>query len=110
MLGGIEPTNNFGEQCIRHAVMYRKTSFGTQGPEGSCFVERIFTAVTTLKLQERGVLDFLTDTLRTHRRSLPPPRCFPLRRPLSLRTQHESVNGYDWFIAFKGVGMDASRR
>lgn len=75
---GIEPTNNFGEQCIRHAVMYRKTSFGTQGPEGSRFVERIFTAVTTLKLQGRGVLDFLTDTLRTHRRGLPPPSLLPL--------------------------------
>ncbi|RKG99764.1 IS66 family transposase [Corallococcus sp. CA053C] len=75
---GIEPTNNFGEQCIRHAVMYRKTSFGTQGPEGSRFVERIFTAVSTLKRQERGVLDFLTDTLRTHRRGLPPPSLLPL--------------------------------
>ncbi|QAT84888.1 IS66 family transposase [Corallococcus interemptor] len=75
---GIEPTNNFGEQCIRHAVMYRKTSFGTQGPEGSRFIERIFTAVSTLKRQERGVLDFLTDTLRTHRRGLPPPSLLPL--------------------------------
>ena len=75
---GIEPTNNSGEQCIRHAVMYRKTSIGTQGPEGSRFVERIFTAVTTLKLQERGVLDFLTETPRTHRRGLPPPSLLPL--------------------------------
>ncbi len=74
---GIEPTNSFGEQSIRHAVMYRKTSFRTQGPEGSRFVERIFTAVTTLKLQERGVLDFLTGTLRTHRRGLPPPSLLP---------------------------------
>jgi transposase len=58
--------------------MYRKTSFGTQGLEGSRFVERIFTAVSTFKLQERGVLDFLMDTLRTHRRSLPPPSLLPL--------------------------------
>jgi hypothetical protein len=43
---GLEPTNNFGERCIRHAVMYRKTSFGTQCEEGSRFVERIFTATT----------------------------------------------------------------
>ncbi|MFB1485402.1 IS66 family transposase [Corallococcus sp. RDP092CA] len=75
---GVEPTNNFGEQCIRHAVMYRKTSFGTQGPEGSRFVASIFTAVTTLKLQERGVLDFLTDSLRAHRRGLQPPSLLPL--------------------------------
>jgi len=51
----IVPTNNFGEQCIRHAVMYRKTSFGTQGPEGSRFIERIFTAVTTLNHLGHGV-------------------------------------------------------
>ncbi|NVJ10801.1 IS66 family transposase [Myxococcus sp. AM001] len=74
----IEPTNNFGEQCIRHAVMYRKTSFGTQGPDGSRFVERIFTTVTTLKLQNRGVLEFLTDTLGAHRRGLQTPSLLPL--------------------------------
>jgi transposase len=73
----LEPTNNFGERCLRHAVMYRKTSFGTQGPEGSRFVERILTAVTTLKLQRRGVLDFLTATLQAHRRGLSTPSLLP---------------------------------
>ncbi|MDC0708795.1 IS66 family transposase [Stigmatella sp. ncwal1] len=75
---GLEPTNNFGERCLRHAVMYRKTSFGTQGPQGSRFVERILTAVTTLKLQQRGVLNFLTDTLHTHRRGLQTPSLLPV--------------------------------
>lgn len=75
---GLEPTNNFGERCLRHAVMYRKTSFGTQGPQGSRFVERILTAVTTLKLQRRGVLSFLTDTLHSHRRGLPTPSLLPI--------------------------------
>jgi transposase len=74
---GLEPTNNFGERCIRHAVMYRKTSFGTQSEEGSRFVERIFTATTTLKLQGRDVLAFLTDTLATHRRGLHGPSLLP---------------------------------
>jgi transposase len=74
---GLEPTNNFGERCIRHAVMYRKTSFGTQSEEGSRFVGRIFTATTTLKLQGRDVLAFLTDTLATHRRSLRGPSLLP---------------------------------
>lgn len=75
---GLEPTNNFAEQTIRQAVMYRKTCFGTQSPEGSRFVERILTAVTTLKLQRRNVLDFLTATLHAHRRRLPPPSLLPL--------------------------------
>ncbi|ATB31682.1 IS66 family transposase [Melittangium boletus] len=74
---GLEPTNNFGERCIRHAVMYRKTSFGTQSEEGSRFVERIFTSTTTLKLQGRDVLAFLTETLAAHRRGLRGPSLLP---------------------------------
>jgi transposase len=74
---GLEPTNNFGERCIRHAVMYRKTSFGTQSEEGSRFVERIFTATATLKLQGRDVLAFLTDALAAHRRGLRGPSLLP---------------------------------
>jgi transposase len=81
---GLEPTNNFGERCLRHAVMYRKTSFGTQGPEGSRFVERILTAVTSLKLQQRGVLTFLTDTLHAHRRRLPTPSLLPTPEAIQL--------------------------
>ena len=74
---GLEPTNNFGERCIRHAVMYRKTSFGTQSEEGSRFVERIFTATTTLKLQGREVLAFLSETLAAHRRGSQGPSLLP---------------------------------
>ena len=74
---GVEPTNNFGERLMRHSVMYRKTSFGTQSPEGSRFVERILTAVTTLALQKRNVLAFLTELLRAHRRGLPAPSLLP---------------------------------
>ncbi|NOJ79792.1 IS66 family transposase [Myxococcus xanthus] len=81
---GLEPTNNFGERCLRHAVMYRKTSFGTQSPEGSRFVERILTAVTTLKLQRRDALDFLTNTLHAHRNGLPPPSLLPSPETLQL--------------------------
>jgi transposase len=58
--------------------MYRKTSFGTQGPQGSRFVERILTAVTSLKLQRRGVLNFLTDTLHAHRRDFATPSLLPI--------------------------------
>jgi transposase len=81
---GLEPTNNFGERCLRHAVMYRKTSFGTQSPEGSRFVERLLTAVTTLKLQQRGALAFLTETLHAHRRGLSTPSLLPSPEALQL--------------------------
>ena len=81
---GLEPTNNHGERCVRHAVMYRKTSFGTQSPGGSRFVERILTTVTSLKLQRRGVLDFLTETVRAHRRGLPVPSLLPSSESIQL--------------------------
>ena len=58
---GVEPTNNAGEHRIRHGVLWRKTSFGTDSPSGSRFVERILTVVTTLRMQGRNVLDYVAD-------------------------------------------------
>jgi transposase len=58
---GVEPTNNVGEHRIRHGVMWRKTSFGTDSPSGSRFVERILTVVTTLRIQGRNVLDYVAN-------------------------------------------------
>jgi transposase len=57
---GIEPTNNLGERGIRHPVMWRKISFGTDSANGSKFVERVLTVVVTLRLQHRNVLDYMT--------------------------------------------------
>src|SRR6185436_3704347 len=58
---GVEPTNNAGEHRVRHGVLGRKTSFGTDSPSGSRFVERILTVVTTLRMQGRNVLDYVAD-------------------------------------------------
>jgi transposase len=58
---GIEPTNNEAERALRHAVIWRKTSFGTQSSRGSRFVERMLTVVGTLRLQRRPILQFLCD-------------------------------------------------
>lgn len=57
---GVEPTNNRGERAVRHAVLWRKGCFGTDSDNGSRFVERILTAVVTLRLQKRNVLDYVT--------------------------------------------------
>jgi transposase len=57
---GVEPTNNSAERPLRRAVLWRRRSFGTQSEAGSQFVERILTAVTTLRQQRRDVLDYLT--------------------------------------------------
>jgi transposase len=57
---GLEPTNNAAERALRHAVQWRKTSYGTDSPGGSHFVEHILTAVMTCRQQERDVLAYLT--------------------------------------------------
>jgi hypothetical protein len=57
----VEPTNNLAERSLRRAVLWRKRSFGTQSKAGSTFVARILTTVTTLRMQRRDVLDFLTE-------------------------------------------------
>ena len=62
----VEPTNNAAERAIRPAVLWRKGSFGTDSVDGSRFVERILTAVTTLKQQRRHVLDYLGAACAAH--------------------------------------------
>ncbi len=57
---GVEPTNNAAERALRRAVVWRRRSFGTQSVEGSRFAERLLTVVTTLRQQDRDVLDYLT--------------------------------------------------
>jgi len=61
---GVEPTNNNAERPLRRAVMWRRKSFGTQSESGSRFVERILTAITSLRQQGRDVLEYLTAACR----------------------------------------------
>src|SRR5438876_230441 len=58
---GVEPTNNTAERSIRPGVLWRKSSFGTQSEAGSRFVESMMTVVSTLKQQQRNVLEYLTE-------------------------------------------------
>lgn len=55
----VEPTNNHGERVLRHAVVWRKSSLGTDSEAGSRFVERVLTTVQTLRLQQRNVLEYV---------------------------------------------------
>jgi transposase len=57
---GVEPTNNAAERALRHAVMWRKTSHGTESEAGSRFVQNILTIVATSRQQGRNVLEYLT--------------------------------------------------
>jgi transposase len=70
---GIEPTNNAAERALRHAVQWRKTSYGTDSQAGSQFVSRILSVVATCRQQGRHVLDYLTQCCEAslHRDSAP---------------------------------------
>src|SRR3954452_24230108 len=57
---GIEPTNNASERALRHAVIWRRISGGTDSADGSRFVERMLTVVAPCRQQRRNVLDYLT--------------------------------------------------
>lgn len=57
---GVEPTNNAAERAIRHAVLYRKVSGGTDSERGSRFVERILSVVATCRQRGGDTLDYLT--------------------------------------------------
>jgi len=63
---GVEITNNASERALRHAVIWRKLSFGTQSPHGSQFVAKILTVVETCRQQSRGVFDYLTTAMQAH--------------------------------------------
>lgn len=63
---GLEPTNNIAERILRSYVLWRKISFGTQSHRGNLFLERILTVVATCQLQNRNVLDFVTECIRAH--------------------------------------------
>ncbi len=74
---GVEPTNNVAERAMRHAVIWRKISGGTDSARGSRFVERMLTVVATCRQQGRNVLDYLATCFEANRRQQPLPCLLP---------------------------------
>jgi transposase len=70
---GIEPTNNASERALRHAVIWRKLSFGTQSAAGSRFVETILTVVETCRQQSRQVFAHVAAAVAAHLSGQPTP-------------------------------------
>ena len=74
---GVEPTNNVSERALRHAVIWRKLSFGTQEHHGSQFVATILTVVETCRQQSRNVFEYLTTAMDAHFARRPAPSLLP---------------------------------
>lgn len=73
----VEPTNNSAERGLRFGVIWRDLTFGSQSAEGSRFVERMLTVNSSLKSQERSILDFLTESCVAAREGFKPPSLVP---------------------------------
>jgi transposase len=58
---GVEPTNNAAERALRHAVLWRKGSGGTDSSRGSRFVERVLSIRETCRQQGRGLWEYLVE-------------------------------------------------
>jgi len=74
---GVQPTNNEAERTERHGVLWRKTSGGTDSPQGSRFVERVLTVVDTCRRQGKKVLDYLSACIESWRHDRVPPSLVP---------------------------------
>jgi transposase len=72
---GAEATNNRAERALRHAVLWRRTSNGTQTDAGDRFVERILSIRETCRLNQQPLHDYLTDvhTARLTGQPIPTP-------------------------------------
>jgi transposase len=74
---GVGPTNNASERALRHAVIWRKLSFGTQSARGSRFVERLLTVIETCRQQSRNVFSYLVTAVQALWEGQPTPSLLP---------------------------------
>jgi transposase len=69
----VELTNNASERALRHGVIWRKLSFGTQSESGSRFVGTLLTVIETCRQQKRSVFAFVTESVQQHFAGKPAP-------------------------------------
>ena len=70
---GVPPHNNATERALRHGVIWRKTSYGTDSEAGSRFAERLLTVVATCRQRGLDVLGYLITCLRARLDGTPAP-------------------------------------
>ncbi|MCA1700531.1 MAG: IS66 family transposase [Actinobacteria bacterium] len=74
---GAEATNNRAERALRHAVLWRKTSNGTQTEAGERFVERILSIRETCRLNDQPLHGYLVDVHAARLTGKPSPDPLP---------------------------------
>jgi transposase len=74
---GVEPTNNVSERALRPAVLWRKSSFGSDSEAGSRFAERLLTVVATCRQHGRRLRDLPAAAGEAALPGSPPPSLLP---------------------------------
>ncbi len=74
---GAEATNNRAERALRHAVLWRRTSGGTQTDAGERFVKRILSIRETCRLNSQPLHDYLVDVHTARLTGQPTPIPLP---------------------------------
>ena len=69
--------NNDAERDLRTYVIWRKTSFGTQGARGNDFLENVLSVIATCKRQGRNAFRFMTDAVQRYFQGDPAPSLLP---------------------------------
>src|SRR4051794_27916377 len=79
---GVEPTDNAAERALRHAVIWRRISGGTDSEAGGRVVGRVLSTVAPCRQQGRDVLGYLTECHRARLADLRPPSLLPATSPV----------------------------
>ena len=72
----IEPTNNFAEQSIRPAVLWKKRSFGVESARGGQYVESMLSIWATSRRNEVNPIVFLRELIHNYRANSSAPSIF----------------------------------
>ena len=78
---GVEPTNNWAEQDIRHVVIDRKITQGTRGLAGRRWCERIWSTIASCAQQQKAVFPVLEEVIRAHFSNEAGPSLLPCAPP-----------------------------
>jgi len=66
----IDATNNLAERNLRHAVLWRKKTFGTRSERGNRFIERMLTVMMTAKQVGENLIQDLCNQLKLNQSGL----------------------------------------
>jgi transposase len=58
---GVDVTNNLAERSLRHAVLWRRASFGSQSEAGAETVARLLTVVMTRRAQGQSPHEYFVE-------------------------------------------------